>query len=124
MKYLILSSLISISALSYAGELKCVLEENLNGELSAQAVVIPASDDPHGAISSFTLTKYPDYQGFVALSNGFTVNNLVNTKTDIGISTQSKSAADSFARLQVILGSNNGVIDTIVIQCGDVPVLL
>ncbi|MBC7466442.1 MAG: hypothetical protein H7256_10660 [Bdellovibrio sp.] len=120
MKFLILtvvSFLSSNSAMS--AETNCVLEETLHGEISAQSLALPESTDPHGAISNFTLIKHPDYEGFVALSNGFTVINLVNSTTGIGTSTQSKSATDNFVRLQLVVGVNDGSIDTIVIQCGE-----
>lgn len=120
MKNLILSVFLILGAtVAKASEINCVLQEELNGETSTQSVALPATDDPHGALSQFQLIKYPDYSGFVALSKGFTVINLVNNKTDVGISSQSKAAGDSFARLQVILGFHDSIFDMIVIQCGE-----
>lgn len=119
MKFLVLFLSIYLPTVSFAAGLTCVLEETLKGEITSQSILIPASDDPHGSIVEYNLSKYLDYQGIVALSAGFTVISLVNSKTGVNISTQSKSAADSFARLQVILGTNDGSMDSIVVQCGE-----
>lgn len=120
MKFLVLSlvSFFSFSA-AMATQINCILEETSKGEVTAQSLALPESTDPHGAISNFTLTKYPEYEGFVALSNGFTVINLVNSVSGVGTSTQSKSATDNFVRLQLVVGVSENAIDTIVIQCGE-----
>jgi hypothetical protein len=120
-KFLFLLCSVGFTFSAKAADLNCVLQEDLKGQTSMQTVVIPASDDPHGAISNFNLTKYPDYSGFTALSKGFIVINLVNNNTGVGTSVQSKASNDNpFARLQLILGVNDGNIDEIVIQCGSV----
>lgn len=102
-----------------ANEINCLLEETLNNEVSAQTVTLPESSDPHGALSNFTLSKFKNYEGFVALSNGFTVINLVNSETGVATSVQSKSATENYVRLQMLINLSEGSLDMIVIQCGE-----
>jgi len=109
---------ILLTTTAFANEITCKLEEDFQGQTTVSQLTLPESSDPHDAMAPFQLVNFPEYSGFVALSNGFTVINLVNEKTDVGTSVQSKGQ-DNFVRLQLVVGSDNESINEIVIQCGE-----
>ena len=119
MKFIVLTAALFLSTSVYAaGDLNCTIEETLAGVTTETQLVVPASDDPHGGLTTFVLEKFPQYNGFIALVKGIIVIHLANNENETATSTQSKSAGDSYARLQFLLQFTDHYINSIVIQCG------
>lgn len=116
-KMFLIFSLIAFNKAFAANGLICDIEENLNNNIVLQTLEIPASEDPHGAIFNYNLKTFTQYSGFVALSKGVTVIHIIDNVTGVATSTQSSSARENFARLQIMFGLNELDNKSIVIQC-------
>lgn len=115
-KLILLFSLL-VSSISFA-EMSCIVSEISPEETLEQTVAVAIPDNPHGAIVPLTFKKYTQFEGFVALSNGFTVINLVDQKTGYALSSQSETQGEKWARLQFLMEITDVGTKAIVVECG------
>lgn len=120
MKMLVLSTLLAFSSQTLAAShIQCFLQEIGQNQNFKQEMRLQPSNDPHGSLINFKLKVMDQYQGFVALSNGFIVIHLYDSETNFAISTQSYGSAEKYARLQYLLPDNK-TLEAIVIECAEV----
>ncbi len=118
MKYFFLILISLFTQVSFA--ITCQVNEIFNSSSSQQSIELLSTDNPHGSVIPFKLNLYTNLDGFVALSNGFIVINLVDQTTGFAFSTQSQSQEKSFARLQLMMDISDAGTKAIVIECGEI----
>ncbi len=117
MKFIIILLVSAVAQSAVAADVVCSITETIQQQTTQAVVNLVKSEDPHGSMEFFKLTQHSEFSGFVALSKGFTVINLVNNETGIVTSTLSESQGKLFARLQVLQNISETGKDSITIEC-------
>lgn len=117
MKLITILLVSALSQLAVAADVVCGITETVQQQTTQTVVNLLKSEDPHGSMEYFKLAKHSEFSGFVALSKGFTVINLVNNETGIVTSTLSETQGKFFARLQILQNISETGEDSITIEC-------
>ena len=117
MKLFVILIISAVSQLAVAADVVCGITETIQQKTTQTVVNLLKSEDPHGSMESFKLSQHSEFSGFVALSKGFTVINLVNNETGIATSTLSESQGKFYARLQILHNISEAGEDSIAIEC-------
>ena len=117
MKFIVILLAAILSQYAFAADVVCSITETIKEQTTQAVVNLIKSEDPHGSMEFFNLTQHSEFSGFVALSKGFTIINLVNNETGIVTSTLSESQGKLFARLQVLQNISETGEDSITIEC-------
>ena len=83
MKFIIILLVSAVAQSAVAADVVCSITETIQQQTTQAVVNLVKSEDPHGSMEFFKLTQHSEFSGFVALSKGFTVINLVNNETGI-----------------------------------------
>lgn len=100
------SLLWSLTAAAAPQEISCLLREFDKGESLESTLKIAVSENPHGEIVPFKLSRVSELSGFVSVMRGYAVINVVQSPT--GVATSSLgflSAQGVIAQHQVIVPS-------------------
>ncbi|MFP5519448.1 MAG: hypothetical protein ACLGGX_06060 [Bdellovibrionia bacterium] len=118
MRNLITALMLLLPTTGFAGDILCYVQEIDGDTKTNQEIRLEDSDDPHGAFVPFKSSVFPEYNGFVALSNRFIVIHLYNEKTSAAISTQSHGDNNRYSRLQYLMPGSN-LDKAIIVECAE-----
>lgn len=105
-----------------ASALKCQVQESVENKSTYTNVEVQSGDNAHGTIQNFSLQKFPQISGMVALTTrdgkDFAVLNLYSSDLKVGTSSITPvNEQGTFAHLQLIVPSTGTFISAVVVDC-------